>query len=88
MIFSGNPGTGKLTVAKMIGEIYQAIGVLEKQEVVVQNGRSFAAETGLAPQQVVAALLEAAVEVFCISRKRMCCRSTNTVWLCWNCCFP
>lgn len=60
MIFSGNPGTGKLTVAKMIGEIYQAIGVLEKQEVVVQNGRSFAAETGLAPQQVVAALLEAA----------------------------
>lgn len=60
MIFSGNPGTGKLTVAKMIGEIYQASGILEKQEVVVQNGRGFGAETGLSPQQVVAALLEAA----------------------------
>lgn len=60
MIFSGNPGTGKLTVAKMIGEIYQAIGILEKQDVVVQNGRGFGAETGLSPQQVIAALLEAA----------------------------
>lgn len=60
MIFSGNPGTGKLTVAKMIGEIYHAIGILEKKEVVIQNGRGFAAETGLSPQQVVAALLEAA----------------------------
>lgn len=60
MIFSGNPGTGKLTVAKMIGEIYRTIGILEKQEIVVQNGRSFGAETGLSPQQVVAALLEAA----------------------------
>lgn len=60
MIFSGNPGTGKLTVAKMIGEIYQAVGILDKPEVVVQNGRGFGAETGLSPQQVVTALLEAA----------------------------
>ena len=33
-IFTGNPGTGKTTVAKMIGRIYHSLGVLAKGEVI------------------------------------------------------
>lgn len=60
MIFSGNPGTGKLTVAKMIGEIYHSIGVLARPGIVMQNAHNFTADSDLTPQQVAAALLEAA----------------------------
>lgn len=33
-IFTGNPGTGKTTVAKMVGRIYHSLGVLSKGEVI------------------------------------------------------
>ena len=33
-IFTGNPGTGKTTIAKMIGRIYHSLGVLSKGEVI------------------------------------------------------
>ena len=39
MIFTGNPGTGKTTVAKMVGKIYHALGQLSTGEVIV-TGRS------------------------------------------------
>ena len=35
MIFTGNPGTGKTTVAKMIGKIFHSLGLLSKGEVIV-----------------------------------------------------
>ncbi len=34
MIFTGNPGTGKTTVAKMVGKIYHSLGLLSKGEVI------------------------------------------------------
>lgn len=37
MIFTGNPGTGKTTVAKLIGRIYRSLGILSKGEVVVTD---------------------------------------------------
>lgn len=58
MVFSGNPGTGKTTVAKMMGEIYHAIGIVSRPNVVIQDGRNLAADTGIPPVQVSEALVD------------------------------
>lgn len=44
MVFTGNPGTGKTTVAKYIGEIYHSIGVLSSGHVVVTERTKLVSE--------------------------------------------
>lgn len=40
MIFSGNPGTGKTTVARLIGKIYASLGVIEDGNKFIETDRS------------------------------------------------
>ncbi len=44
MIFSGNPGTGKTTVAKMIGKIFHSLGLLSKGEVIALERKDLVGE--------------------------------------------
>ncbi|MBC6452204.1 MAG: AAA family ATPase [Hormoscilla sp. SP5CHS1] len=44
MLFLGNPGTGKTTVARLIGKILKALGVLKKRQFVEAKPESLVAE--------------------------------------------
>ena len=40
MIFAGNPGTGKTTVARLVGKIYEALGIIEDSSIFVECSRA------------------------------------------------
>lgn len=44
LVFSGNPGTGKTTAARLIGQAYHALGLLEKPDVTTVSRADLVAE--------------------------------------------
>lgn len=60
MIFTGNPGTGKTTVAGMIGKIYRSMGLLSKGEVIATERSQMVGRYIGETEEKMAALLKRA----------------------------
>lgn len=78
LIFTGNPGTGKTTVAKMIGRIYHSLGILSKGDVVVaERGTLVGRYIGETEQKMQQVLEQARGNVLFIDEAYTLCDSTD-----------
>jgi AAA+ superfamily predicted ATPase len=78
MIFTGNPGTGKTTVAKMIGQIYRSLGLLSKGDVIVtERSRMIGRYIGQTEQNMQAILAQAQGNVLFVDEAYALCDSRD-----------
>lgn len=59
-IFTGNPGTGKMTVARMLTPILLGLDILRNSNISVQNGKILSGDIGMSPEQAAGYILNAA----------------------------